>query len=57
MHAGNQGPAAGGASASGRLLDTYRPRFPVSLRQVLMIQRHGGGDPTYRVDSRGRHWR
>ncbi len=47
-------PASG---ASGRLLHTYRPPAPVSLRQVLMLQRHGGGDPTYRLDARGRHWR
>ena len=32
---------------------TGRARPPGILRQ----QRHGGGDPTYRIDEAGRHWR
>ncbi len=35
----------------------HHPVQPCSLTQVLRPQRHGGGDPTYRVDDAGRHWR
>ena len=36
---------------------SWRPARPVALAQVLRAQRHGGADPTYRVDAVGRHWR
>lgn len=36
---------------------THRPAVPLHLRQVLALHRRGGGDPTYRVDAAGRHWR
>ncbi len=35
----------------------HHPAAPCSLRQVLGLHRRGGGDPTYRVDAAGRHWR
>jgi hypothetical protein len=40
-----------------RLTRTWRPGWPVPLGQVLGQQRHGGSDPTYKVDLMGRHWR
>jgi len=35
----------------------WRPDWPCSVPQVLGLHRHGGGDPTYRRDEAGRHWR
>jgi 3-methyladenine DNA glycosylase/8-oxoguanine DNA glycosylase len=35
----------------------WRPDWPCPVSRVLDQQRHGGGDPTYRVDDRGRIWR
>lgn len=35
----------------------HRPEVPLRLRQVLALHRRGAGDPTYRVDAAGRHWR
>jgi len=35
----------------------WRPAWPCPVGSVLHQQRHGGGDPTYRIDERGRHWR
>jgi 3-methyladenine DNA glycosylase/8-oxoguanine DNA glycosylase len=33
------------------------PPWPVPVGQILSQQRRGAGDPTYRVDFQGRHWR
>ena len=35
----------------------WRPAWPCPVGGVLRQQRHGGADPTYRVDDDGRHWR
>jgi hypothetical protein len=39
----------------------WRPGWPCPVGQVMAQHRHGGGDPTYRVDGAGsmraRHWR
>ncbi|WP_341924054.1 DNA-3-methyladenine glycosylase 2 family protein [Nocardioides psychrotolerans] len=35
----------------------WRPDWPVSVGGVLRLHRRGGGDPTYRIDDEGRHWR
>lgn len=35
----------------------WRPAWPCPVRSVLAQQRHGGGDPTYRLDEAGRVWR
>ena len=35
----------------------WRPAWPCPVGSLLNQQRHGGGDPTYRIDARGRHWR
>lgn len=35
----------------------WRPDWPCPLASVLRQQRHGGGDPTYRVDASGEVWR
>lgn len=47
---------AGGATPGARTR-VYRPGAPLRLRQVLFPHRRGGGDPTYRIDPAGRHWR
>jgi 3-methyladenine DNA glycosylase/8-oxoguanine DNA glycosylase len=36
---------------------SWSPGWPCPVRAVLHQQRHGRGDPTYRVDDAGRHWR
>jgi 3-methyladenine DNA glycosylase/8-oxoguanine DNA glycosylase len=36
---------------------TWRPDWPCPVVGVLHQQRHGGGDPTFRVDDHGRVWR
>lgn len=36
---------------------TWRPARPCPVGSVLRPLRRGGGDPTYRIDERGRHWR
>ncbi len=36
---------------------TWRPDWPCPVAAVLRQQRHGGADPTYRIDAGGRHWR
>ncbi|GAA5156327.1 DNA-3-methyladenine glycosylase 2 family protein [Nocardioides marinquilinus] len=43
-------------SAAGRVRE-WRPDWPCPVRHVLHQQRHGGGDPTFRVDEGGRIWR
>ena len=35
----------------------WKPDWPVPVGQILEQQRHGGSDPTYKVDFQGRHWR
>lgn len=35
----------------------WRPGWPCPVARVLAVHRRGPGDPTYRIDSRGRHWR
>ena len=36
---------------------TWRPDWPCPVGQVLRQHRRGGGDPTYRIDAGGGHWR
>ncbi len=36
---------------------TWRPGWPCPVGQVLGQHRRGGGDPTYRTDEQGAHWR
>ena len=45
---------AAGPRGSTRL---WEPSWPVPVGAILAQQRHGGGDPTYKVDFQGRHWR
>jgi len=35
----------------------WRPDWPCPVASVLRQQRHGGGDPTYRIDASGEIWR
>ncbi|MFZ2501679.1 MAG: DNA-3-methyladenine glycosylase 2 family protein, partial [Nocardioides sp.] len=35
----------------------WRPDWPCPVGGLLHIHRRGGGDPTYRIDERGVHWR
>jgi 3-methyladenine DNA glycosylase/8-oxoguanine DNA glycosylase len=35
----------------------WRPDWPCPVVSLLRPQRHGGGDPTFRVDPQGRVWR
>jgi len=35
----------------------WRPDWPCPVTEVLAPQRHGRGDPTYRIDATGAHWR
>ena len=35
----------------------WEPDWPVPVGEILGQQRHGGSDPTYKVDFQGRHWR
>jgi 3-methyladenine DNA glycosylase/8-oxoguanine DNA glycosylase len=44
------------SSSSGRVR-VWRPSWPCPVGAVLGQQRRGGGDPTYRIDEHGRHWR
>ena len=45
-----------GVSTTGRTR-IWRPAWPCPVGSLLNQQRHGGGDPTHRVDAHGRHWR
>ncbi len=36
---------------------TWRPQWPCPAGAILLQQRRGSGDPTYRIDAAGRHWR
>ena len=35
----------------------WRPGFDCSVGRMLLHRRRGAGDPTYRLDDAGRHWR
>ncbi len=35
----------------------WRPDWPCNLPRTLRVHRRGSGDPTYRVDDAGTHWR
>lgn len=35
----------------------WRPDWPCPAGQILSVTRRGPGDPTYRIDEVGRHWR
>lgn len=35
----------------------WTPEWPCPVAAVLGAQRHGAGDPTYRIDADGAHWR
>ena len=35
----------------------WRPDWACPVTSILRQQRHGGADPTYRIDPSGRHWR
>ncbi|MFC6285076.1 DNA-3-methyladenine glycosylase family protein [Nocardioides sp. GCM10027113] len=35
----------------------WRPDWPCPVGRILRIHRRGAGDPTYRIDAAGRHWR
>ena len=35
----------------------WRPEWPCPVGRVLRVHRRGAGDPTYRLDGAGRHWR
>lgn len=35
----------------------WRPPWPCPATSILLQHRRGGGDPTYRIDASGRHWR
>lgn len=39
------------------LTRTWTPGWPCPVAQVWSTWRRGAGDPTYRVDAAGRHWR
>ncbi|MGH3361251.1 MAG: DNA-3-methyladenine glycosylase family protein, partial [Nocardioides sp.] len=36
---------------------TWRPGWPCPAGQILAQHRRGAGDPTYRIDENGTHWR
>jgi hypothetical protein len=42
---------------AGGQVRVWRPDWPCAVLTTLHQQRHGGGDPTFRVDERGRVWR
>lgn len=35
----------------------WQPEWPCPVGQILLQQRHGSSDPTYKIDLAGRHWR
>ncbi len=45
------------AAGNGRQVRLWKPDWPVPVAQVLAQHRRGGGDPTYKIDLAGRHWR
>lgn len=59
----NRGPGASAGWATVRQVDDttgpvlrWRPEWPCPVREVLSPLRRGAGDPTYRIDTVGRHW-
>lgn len=42
---------------TGRLDRTWTPAWPCPVGAIWSTWRRGSGDPTYRVDDAGRHWR
>jgi 3-methyladenine DNA glycosylase/8-oxoguanine DNA glycosylase len=42
---------------SARQVRVWEPGWPCPVAQILLQQRRGAGDPTYKVDLAGRHWR
>ncbi|MFC5178730.1 DNA-3-methyladenine glycosylase family protein [Nocardioides taihuensis] len=40
-----------------RLARSWRPEWPCPAGTILAVHRRGRGDPTYKVDLSGRHWR
>ena len=42
---------------SGRQVRLWEPGWPVPVGSVLGVHRRGRGDPTYKIDLAGRHWR
>jgi 3-methyladenine DNA glycosylase/8-oxoguanine DNA glycosylase len=42
---------------SAPLTRVWAPGWPCPVASVLRHHRRGGGDPTYRIDEGGRHWR
>lgn len=45
------------ATANERATRSWRPDWPVPVSQIMLQQRRGAGDPTYKIDLQGRHWR
>ncbi|MGZ4447731.1 MAG: DNA-3-methyladenine glycosylase family protein [Nocardioides sp.] len=45
------------SSSPGAATRTWRPGWACPVGRVLHQQRHGGADPTFRVDQAGRFWR
>jgi 3-methyladenine DNA glycosylase/8-oxoguanine DNA glycosylase len=43
--------------ATARQVRTWQPDWPCPVGQVLLQQRRGAHDPTYKIDLAGRHWR
>ncbi|MDN5892679.1 MAG: DNA-3-methyladenine glycosylase 2 family protein [Nocardioides sp.] len=48
--------SAGETGADGLVRD-WRPDWPCPAGQILSVARRGPGDPTYRIDATGAHWR
>jgi 3-methyladenine DNA glycosylase/8-oxoguanine DNA glycosylase len=44
-------------AGSSRRVRIWRPSWPVPVAAILGQHRRGPGDPTYKVDLAGRHWR
>ena len=56
FYVGPRAYAVAVSSTSGRVR-VWRPEWPCPVGSILNQQRRGGGDPTYRIDEGGRHWR
>jgi 3-methyladenine DNA glycosylase/8-oxoguanine DNA glycosylase len=46
----------GSQDGAGGIERRWRPEWPCPAAQILLVHRHGGGDPTYRL-SGSTHWR